>query len=902
MRYDSSISFPAQCFGAGQSQRLSASATVYKTEDTEASTVASVVEPSAQFLSDVLSVVRRQSESPLRPFLVKDRLPMMHLVQPASLPAAAVSPALGRMESSGTPEAEVDLGSEEGSRQLSGFVETASAPNITRRLDGEPSVSGPTEELKNSWPQAQWGVQPPFFRCLTTLNLGGPSDGETAATTAAPTPPVLPRTTAALAPVMPNPGEDVGRTAKVQRAYKGSLPDEPRTGKQLAGCISGSPADFRSFELLTTPTSNSYDEEDEQDDEATLALLRHSSVSFVCAGALMSLLERCCAISPFGADEKLQQQNDLTTSPFHCSSRPQISLEEYFLKRMFRHGRLCINEGLLALALLSRFLCKQNALLASALQNGQPLTHQQTEGCGMVKAEGVLSRDNSPEPMLRQATSTIQSDIAAAAARVGFVEFNYLTAHRLLLTAAFLAKKTHRDEHTNIRHWAQLGGIPVQDLVETEAAFLHVVDWRVQLSVDDFFATALAVSLGESRLLGKEGSVEAPQGDAATTAEFLYRHAMVMLQNEDTAARGVKKRLQEHQATPESLRRNGKGEDREVEKDLACCMCASCGLSPHVPHEQKGKSAVVPSRDALRQPGPQQQVDDSHAAAPSQPVNEPTPHPTMANDSSSASACRRFSSTGINPGKTIAPWVTKDLVRLPIAAACELTESGKNCLAAWRPSQTSIQAPKCNQQHVILRKSSALLQQPFTERAIGSGKMRALPHSRKAVIDANAIRTRSRASDARTAALLVARRHANNEYLLKPQTRPAAPQGGSCFMELPFCGLHSPGNPDKLAHCSTDFCKASSYSFEEEANLPTETYADPPREPEPGRSLTGFAKAAGVNAHAESGKVMPLTSTESATSVCYEGGEESPQSSQKSPPYKDELQQSCNFTKCWCAS
>ncbi|KAL8438907.1 hypothetical protein Efla_007822 [Eimeria flavescens] len=285
------------------------------------------------------------------------------------------------MESSGTPEAEVDLGSEEGSRQLSGFVETASAPNITRRLDGEPSVSGPTEELKNTWPQAQWGVQPPFFRCLTTLNLGGPSDGETATTTAAPTPPVLPRTTAALAPVMPNPGEDVGRTAKVQRAYRGSLPDEPRTGKQLAGCISGSPADFRSFELLTTPTSNSYDEEDEQDDEG--------------------------------------------------------------------HGRLCINEGLLALAPLSRFLCKQNALLASALQNGQPLTHQQTEECGMVKAEGVLSRDNSPEPMLRQATSTIRSDIAAAAARVGFVEFNYLTAHRLLLTAAFLAKKTHRDEHTN---------------------------------------------------------------------------------------------------------------------------------------------------------------------------------------------------------------------------------------------------------------------------------------------------------------------------------------------------------------------------------------------------------------------------------------------------------------------
>ncbi|CDJ51026.1 cyclin domain containing protein, putative [Eimeria brunetti] len=225
---------------------------------------------------------------------------------------------------------------------------------------------------------------------------------------------------------------------------------------------------------------------DVEENAEEFALLRHSGVSFVCVRALVSFLTNCCAISHFGSDERLQQVNDLSTSPFHCSSRPQIGIEEYLVKRIFRHGKQTINEGVMAVALLSRFLCKQNTLLSAALRENAKQHRQQQRLDNCTKEATVREKDFRPGSEIARSGSPTES-FAAIAARIGYIEFNYLTAHRLLLTAAFLARKTHRDDHTSIRHWAQLGGVPVEDLIEAESAFVQVVEWRVQVTLDEFF-------------------------------------------------------------------------------------------------------------------------------------------------------------------------------------------------------------------------------------------------------------------------------------------------------------------------------------------------------------------------------------------------------------------------------
>ncbi|CDJ58641.1 cyclin domain containing protein, putative [Eimeria maxima] len=226
--------------------------------------------------------------------------------------------------------------------------------------------------------------------------------------------------------------------------------------------------------------------EDLRDTAKGFALLRHSEVSFVCVKALVSFLATCCTLSHFGSDERLQQVNDLSTSPFHCSFRPHIGLEEYLVKRIFRHGKQTINEGVMAIALLSRFLCKQNALLSAALLENSHQQRQQQQFNNFSRDTTLCDKDARPGSAIFRDAPTNEG-FAATAARIGYIEFNYLTAHRLLLTAAFLARKTHRDDHTSIRHWAQLGGVPVEDLVEAESAFVQVVEWRVQVTLEEFF-------------------------------------------------------------------------------------------------------------------------------------------------------------------------------------------------------------------------------------------------------------------------------------------------------------------------------------------------------------------------------------------------------------------------------
>ena len=326
----------------------------------------------------------------------------------------------------------------------------------SRRPSGGPSARLPT--AANMQPHPMPLALP--AQLDEALDIGGPSEGETATTTAAATPPIVPYGAAGnsrhsrleiQAPLSCAEAEERPWFTPGSRPFKQQQPDD---------CVGGSLWARRSLGRLLNPRGvPSWGEKEEQEEAAEFVLLRHSDASFVCVRSFVALLETCCAISLFGKDEQLQQLNDLTTSPFHCSSRPQISLEEYLLKRIFRHGKQCLNEGVLALTLLSRFLCTQNALLRAALRecHQQEQQPQQKGKCGAERREEVAVGTEVCAGLLAPTVAAEAKDrLAAAAARIGFVEFNYLTAHRLLLTAALLARKTHRDEHTNIRQWAQV--------------------------------------------------------------------------------------------------------------------------------------------------------------------------------------------------------------------------------------------------------------------------------------------------------------------------------------------------------------------------------------------------------------------------------------------------------------
>lgn len=282
----------------------------------------------------------------------------------------------------------------------------------------------------------------PPSRVRGTMDISGPSDGETATTTAGASPPIGPFEVAV---------SDTTAEIKPRVAFQNVVLRESTPSNSSEMPVSYSKHWKHSQKALSATL---WDEEGCCEEEGGFMLLRHSSVSFVCVDALISFLNVCCSISCFGGNEYLQRQNDLTTSPFHCSSRPQISIEEYLLKRIFKHGKQCVNEGLLALAILSRFLCAQNALLHAALNGCEAQGQHHLEKCESGRDSCRLGPRGSWTT--HKATASTAKYFAATASGIGFVEFNYLTAHRLLLTATLLARKTHRDDHTNIRHWAEV--------------------------------------------------------------------------------------------------------------------------------------------------------------------------------------------------------------------------------------------------------------------------------------------------------------------------------------------------------------------------------------------------------------------------------------------------------------
>lgn len=324
-------------------------------------------------------------------------------------------------------------------------------------LQGQKAKREPPSSTRLDFPNVENHSlpSPPAQALQEKLETGLPSERETATTTAAETPPQAQSgINVTDEPRMPENQHDNTIFSRLKTTeYKLSCPKLPDLQRPAgSSCVSCYNPIFCNTTRKTADDSKKGEEE-----MKNLALLRHSEVSFVCVESFVSLLAACCSVSYFGSDEKLQQIKDLTTSPFHCSSKPQIGLEEYLVKRIFKHGKQTVNEGIMAAALLNRFLCRQNSLLAAALQGRMQLHPQENQSSSVNEVCSATANGCSTRAGLATRESPSGNNrLVVTAARIGFIEFNYLTAHRLLLTSSFLARKMHRDDHTSIRQWAQV--------------------------------------------------------------------------------------------------------------------------------------------------------------------------------------------------------------------------------------------------------------------------------------------------------------------------------------------------------------------------------------------------------------------------------------------------------------
>jgi len=60
------------------------------------------------------------------------------------------------------------------------------------------------------------------------------------------------------------------------------------------------------------------------------------------------------------------------------------------------------------------------------------------------------------------------------------------TCHRLLLTAAMLAVKFNDDAFYSNAYYARVGGLKVWEMNRLESQLLHMLDWRLQVSPEEF--------------------------------------------------------------------------------------------------------------------------------------------------------------------------------------------------------------------------------------------------------------------------------------------------------------------------------------------------------------------------------------------------------------------------------
>jgi hypothetical protein len=66
------------------------------------------------------------------------------------------------------------------------------------------------------------------------------------------------------------------------------------------------------------------------------------------------------------------------------------------------------------------------------------------------------------------------------------VVFNGLSMHRLIVTSMMLAAKFHDDRFFSNSHYAKVGGISLKELCNLEGQFLHLIDWRLNVTTEEF--------------------------------------------------------------------------------------------------------------------------------------------------------------------------------------------------------------------------------------------------------------------------------------------------------------------------------------------------------------------------------------------------------------------------------
>ncbi|PHJ25409.1 cyclin domain containing [Cystoisospora suis] len=174
-----------------------------------------------------------------------------------------------------------------------------------------------------------------------------------------------------------------------------------------------------------------------------------ASKDFVTCEQIVSLLESSSMISVYGSDV---EKNDPSSSPFHSSHPPTISLRDYFLGRIVKYTQMRSTDFVLAVIFIGKLLA----------------VRQPVERCEMGDRQSRpscyspvhIARKGTLDPAGRRGFGTVEEErrgpVFRKVPQEEGVEFNILTAHRLLLTACLIANKVHYDRHIVLRHWAKV--------------------------------------------------------------------------------------------------------------------------------------------------------------------------------------------------------------------------------------------------------------------------------------------------------------------------------------------------------------------------------------------------------------------------------------------------------------
>ncbi|EPR60711.1 cyclin [Toxoplasma gondii TgCatPRC2] len=205
-------------------------------------------------------------------------------------------------------------------------------------------------------------------------------------------------------------------------------------------------------------------------------------------------------MSMYGTDV---EKNDPSSSPFHSSHPPSISLREYFLGRIVKYTHMQSSDFVLAVLFISKLL---NARQPAPFEGANEITvSHSAEVAPSLPSEASRQPCSSTSPEYgRKATA------CRVVAREDGIEFNVLTAHRVLLTACLIANKVQYDRGIILKHWAKLGGLERDEAVNLEATFLQIIDCnnshttgsqqcglhyfllrRVKVSVEDFLLVSV---------------------------------------------------------------------------------------------------------------------------------------------------------------------------------------------------------------------------------------------------------------------------------------------------------------------------------------------------------------------------------------------------------------------------